>query len=118
MEDDRGERHNCCVSLLLSRDRSTIVVFLTDDLKAIRDYASPVFGLFPLGAIWTSHDLVLHLFMRHRRRIPAEAAQAAIRDLVSQAARPGEIENRLWQQRLTHAFRRLQRADQVLVSLT
>lgn len=53
---DRGERHNCCVSLNIVRDGNfrRQVIYLTDDQRAVRDYVRPVFDVFPLGTIWSS----------------------------------------------------------------
>ena len=58
VEKDRGERHNCCVALnAVMGGRYRQVIFLTDDYRAVRDYADPVFQTFPLGSIWSSYGI-------------------------------------------------------------
>ena len=122
-EEDRGERHNCCVALdvILNQDYGQII-FLTDDYQAIRDYVAPVLDTFPLGSIWSSHDLVVYLFMKHRRHIPQEAAKNAIQDVVSKATQAlrGQPEERVqearskWISKRTTYDRKVERIDQVL----
>lgn len=80
--EDRGERHNCCVALAaLASDRYKQVIFLTDDLRGVRDYADDVFNTFPLGQIWSSMDFVTYLFLRHRGRILLEEVRGVLRDI-------------------------------------
>ena len=122
-EEDRGERHNCCVALdaILTKHCQQII-FLTDDDRAIRDYVAPVFDVFPLGSIWSSHDLVLYLFMRHRRHIPQKAAKNAIQDVVAKATQAlrGQPEERVqkakskWMKKHAAYQRKVERVDQVL----
>ncbi len=80
---DKGERHNCCVSLNIVRDGNfrRQVIYLTDDQRAVRDYVKPVFDVFPLGTIWSSLDFVLYIFVRHRPRIVLDAVLATLRDV-------------------------------------
>lgn len=115
--EDRGERHNCCVSLLIALARPTLIVFITDDIKGRRDFARPMFETFPLGTIWTSHDLVLYLFMRHRKRILPQTAEAAIRDLVAHAASTSASEKDPWIERLRLSCARVRYADKTVASL-
>lgn len=122
-EKDRGERHNCCVALdaILTKDYQQII-FLTDDYLAVRDYVAPVFKVFPLGSIWSSHDLVVYLFMRHRKHIPQDAAKNAIRDVVAKATeelrkQPEETTHKAkskWMGKLVTYHHKVERVDQVL----
>jgi len=122
-EKDRGERHNCCVALdAILTNRYQQIIFLTDDDRAIRDYIAPVFDVFPLGSIWSSRDLVIYLFTRHRKRIPQDAAKNAIQDVVAKAIRslrgqPEEMINEArnkWIERRTVYQRKVEHVDQVL----
>jgi len=82
--EDRGERHNLCLSLYeVIRTEYKQVIFLTDDYKARRKYVDTVFEDFPIGGIWTSLDFILFLFLRYRDRIPLEVAENAIRDVIA-----------------------------------
>ena len=79
---DRGERHNCCVALdAVLTNKYPEVIFLTDDIKAIRKYINPVFSMIRLGQIWCSFDLVLNLFTRYRETIDLNMALDALRDI-------------------------------------
>lgn len=123
-QEDQGERHNCCIALnaVLTSQQYGQVVFLTDDHRAIRDYVAPLFRDFPLGSIWTSQDLVLYLFMKRRRRIPPDAAQNALRDIVAKAtqtlrSQPEEFVHKAkqeWIVRLNTYQKRVRRVDTVL----
>lgn len=125
-KEDRGERHNCCVSLdVVLKTKHQQVIFLTDDHKAIRNYVAPVFEVFPLGTIWSSQDLILHLFTRHRKYIILESAQNAIQDTVAKAIQPllkqPETQTyrakQKWMKRRTDYERKIQRVDIVLRQL-
>jgi len=119
-ERDRGERHNCCTALnAVMRGEHKQVIFLTDDIHAIRDYVAPVFETFPLGHIWSSHDFVLYLFMRHRERIPQDKAKAVLRDVNAKVAGSGFSGHSVnaqqkWIRRLREYHRKIERIDQVL----
>ena len=95
------------------------VIFLTDDVRAVRDYVAPVFETFPLGHIWSSHDFVLYLFLRHRRRISPKEAKAALRDVNAKAAGSGfsgqsaDAPQR-WIRKLNVYHRKVDRIDQVI----
>ena len=81
-DKDKGERHNCCLTLyaVLEGDYSQII-FLTDDLQAIRDYATYFFDLFPLGSIWSLLDFIIYLFIRYHKNISLEDTKNALRDV-------------------------------------
>ena len=119
-EQDRGERHNCCISLdIVMRGDYRQVIFLTDDQRAITNYVAPVLETFPLGNLWLSHDFVLYLFMRHRNRIARDDAKAAIRDVNAKAAGSGfsggsTKAQQEWTQRLKDYHGKVDRVDQVL----
>ena len=124
--EEQGERHNCCISLdVVMSTKHQQVIFLTDDHKAIRDYVKPVFDVFPLGTIWSSQDLILHIFLRHRRQIVLESAQAAIQDTIAKAIQPllkqPEAQvyqaKQKWMKRRVDYEQRIQRVDMVLRQL-
>lgn len=78
---DRGERHNCCLALYAVREgRSSQIIFLTDDLKARRDYTIYFFHVFPIGVVWSLLDLITYLFLRYWREIPLQSVKDALRD--------------------------------------
>lgn len=120
VEKDRGERHNCCVALnAVMEGRYRQVIFLTDDYRAVRDYADPIFGTFPLGSIWTSYDFVLYLFVRHRQRFPRAEVENVLRDVTAHAASSGFADHaqkaqQRWAQRLGAYYRKVERIEQVL----
>ncbi|MBC8492244.1 MAG: hypothetical protein H8D43_00560 [Chloroflexi bacterium] len=120
VEKDRGERHNCCVALdAVMEGRYCQVIFLTDDYRAVRDYADPVFQTFPLGSIWSSYDFVLYLFVRHRPRIPQNEVEAALRDVTARVAGSGFADHtqqaqQQWVQRLGTYNRKVKKIGQVL----
>ena len=89
---DRGERHNCCVSLNIVRDGNfrRQVIYMTDDQRAIRDYVRPVFDVFPLGTIWSSLDFVLYVFVRHRPRIAFDEVLTTLRDVNAKGVGGGQ----------------------------
>jgi len=119
-QEDRGERHNCCVALnAVMSGRHRQVIFLTDDYRAIRDYVGPVFEIFPLGNIWSTHDFVLYLFVRHRRRFPRDEVENALRDVTAHAAGSGfashtQQAQQVWIQRLGMCFRKVEKIERVL----
>lgn len=122
-ERDKGERHNCCIALnTVMTGEYGQVIFLTDDVHAVRDYVAPVFETFPLGQIWSSHDFVLYLFMRYRKHIPRDEAKAVLRDVNAKAAgsgfsgRSAEAPQR-WIRKLSIYHRKVDRIDQVLSQL-
>lgn len=89
---DRGERHNCCISLSIVRDGNfrRQVIYMTDDQRAIRDYVRSVFDVFPFGTIWSSLDFVLYIFVRHWPRIAFDEVLAALRDVNAKGVGGGQ----------------------------
>lgn len=78
---DKGERYNCCLALhAIVEGRSSQIIFLTDDLRARRDYTTYFFDVFPIGTVWSLLDLITHLFLRYWRDIPLQSAKDALRD--------------------------------------
>lgn len=113
-EADRGERHNCCIALyLVKTGQSSQVIFLTDDFKSLPKYIKPVFETFPLGTIWSSFDLVLYLFIKHRNRIPFQEAEDTLRNLSSRLKEPAEESAR----RLRIYCQKLKRINEVLTNI-
>lgn len=119
-QEDRGERHNCCVALdAVMSGQHRQVIFLTDDYRAIRDYAGPVFEIFPLGSIWSAHEFVLYLFVRHRKRFSRAEVESVLRDVTAHAAASGSASHtqqaqQEWIQRLRMYFRKVGKIEQVL----
>lgn len=119
-ERDRGERHNCCAALnAVTRGRYRQIIFLTDDYRAVRDYVEPMFGTFPLGTVWSSHDFVLYLFVRHRQRFPRGEVENVLRDLTAHAAGSGfadhtQTAKQQWMRRLSAYYRKVEKIEQVL----
>lgn len=111
-----GERHNCCVALnAVLEGTHQQVIFLTDDHRAVRDYVTPVFQMFPLGQIWLSLDFVVYLFMRHRIRIPQAAVNAALKDVSAITSADHSRDARGQQvRRLSEYYERVERIDRVL----
>lgn len=119
-EEDKGERHNCCVALdAVMGGNHRQMVFLTDDHNAIRDYAGPVFETFPIGCTWTSYDFVLYLFVRHRKRITQEEVKNALWDIRANAIGPVAQSSKAedqWNQRYWSYCRKIEKVYQVLNS--
>jgi hypothetical protein len=120
VEEDRGERHNCCVALnAVMGGHYRQVIFLTDDYRAVRDYADPIFGAFPLGSVWSSYDFVLYLFVRHRQRFPRAEVENVLRDVTAHTARSGFADHtqkaqQRWMRRLTVYHQKVEKIEQVL----
>jgi len=83
-DDDRGERHNCCVALDAFKTSHQQVIFLTDDFKAMKDYVNQLFDTIPMGVIWTSLDFVVYLFARYRNRISLDETINVLRSINAQ----------------------------------
>lgn len=113
---DRGERHNCCVALdgVISGKFSR-VIFLTDDFRAQRDYARPIFDKIPLGEIWSSLDFVTYLFTRYRRRIPLDEMLSVLRDV--NANNPTDDDTSKPVRRLTYYQDKVREIDRILVRI-
>lgn len=120
VEKDRGERHNCCVALnAVMGGRYRQVIFLTDDYRAVRDYANPMFATFPLGSVWSSYDFVLYLFVRHRQRFPRAEVENVLRDVTAYAARSGFADHtqkaqQRWVRRLRAYHQKVEKIEQAL----
>lgn len=114
LDRDKGERHNCCVALsTVIAGEHRQVIFMTDDRRALRDYVEPVFDTFPLGHIWSSHDFVLYLFLRHKKYISQGAAKNALRDVNAKAAHPTSSTQE-WIQKLKSYRDKVARINKVL----
>ncbi|HYT40946.1 MAG TPA: hypothetical protein VEP90_01250 [Methylomirabilota bacterium] len=83
LEDkDRGERHNCSLVLhAILEGHCSQVIFLTDDLRAQRDYTAYFFDVFPIGTVWSLLDFITYLFLRHRNEMSLEDVRSALRDV-------------------------------------
>jgi len=115
---DKGERHNCCVSLHIVRNGNfrRQVIYLTDDQRAVRDYVRPVFDVFPLGTIWSSLDFVLYIFVRHRPRILLQTVLATLRDVNAKGVGSNNASSKLTR-RLTVYQKRAEHIDRLLVQM-
>jgi len=83
-DDDRGERHNCCLAVQsVSVGNYQNIIFLTDDFRAIKRYVRPIFDSIPLGTIWSSHDFIVYLYLRHKTRIRQSEVEDILRDLTA-----------------------------------
>lgn len=126
---DRGERYNCCIALnaILEGEYSQ-VIFLTDDLRAVRDYVAHFFDIFSLGIAWSLLDLIAYLFTRYQNNISLEEAKKALRDVNTGLTpnnerlanqndiRHGEYEKK--QQRLTNYYRKVEQIAQIFSQLS
>lgn len=82
---DRGERHNCCIALrALVEDHRSHIIFLTDDLRARRDYTTYFFDVFPIGTVWSLLDFITYLFVHYWKDMPLENVKTALRDVNTQ----------------------------------
>lgn len=117
--EDQGERHNCCVALAAVRAaEGRQVIYITDDRRAIRDYVTPMFRVFPLGVVWTSLDFVTFLFFRHRRRITLDDVKVALRDVNANGPTSETSQDRDRRiMRLTDYNRRVEQIDRVLAGI-
>jgi len=111
---DRGERHNCCITLnaVVEEGKHSQAIFLTDDSSAVSDYDGSFFSTFPICQIWTSLDFVLYLFLRHKRRmgIKLEVVKAVLRDVNARC--PGNTQARA--RRLTSYYEKVRQINGVL----
>jgi len=109
--EDKGERHNCCVALdAILSGKYTQVIFLSDDLRALRDYAQYFFDIFPLGSIWTLFDFITYLLTKYYGTITLDDAQEALRVINLQDGRNSEKRS----QQLSVYNRKLERIVEVL----
>jgi|SRR5579859_82440 len=110
---DRGERHNCCVVLdAILNGKYTQVIFLSDDLRALRDYAQHFFDIFPLGSTWTLFDFITYLFTKYYGTITLNDVQNALARVNFQTEMLLDSEKKL--QRLKIYNRKVERIAQVL----
>ncbi len=93
------------------RQKYSQTIFLTDDIRANRDYVKHVFESFPLGVVWSSLDFVVYLFTKHRNRIPLDQAINTLRDINAQ---DGLLEVGKSASRLTEYRSKLNYIDKVL----
>lgn len=130
---DRGERYNCCIALnaILEGEYSQII-FLTDDLRAIRDYTAHFFGIFSLGIVWSLLDFIIYLFTRYQDNISLEDAKNALRDVNAgcistaqtnneQLIKQDDMRNRESEkkrQRLVSYYRKVERIAQIFALLS
>jgi hypothetical protein len=111
--NDRGERHNCCIALnAILNGKYAQVIFLSDDLHALRDYAEHFFDLFPLGSIWTLFDLITYLFTKYYGTIKLNDVQKALGRVTSQTEVLLDSEKKV--QRLEEYNRKAEQIAQVL----
>ena len=114
--NDRGERHNCCVALdAILNGKYAQVIFLSDDLRALRDYAQHFFDIFPLGSIWTLFDFITYLFTKYYGTITLNDVQNALGRVTSQTEVLLDSEKKV--QRLEVYNRKLERIAQVLTQI-
>lgn len=88
VDENAGERHNCCLALeAIRRRRFGQCIFLIDDQKATRKFADQAMSDFLAGDAWNSLDLVLYLYFRHctdnDHQIIRPQAENALKDLVA-----------------------------------
>lgn len=83
--DDLGERHSCQLGIqLITRNAARLVIFLTDELKIMREnigFVKVLFDTYPIGMVWNSLDFLLYLHLRHPNRFLYTQAEAVIRDV-------------------------------------
>lgn len=114
--EDQGERHNCCVALYAFTESSySQIIFLTDDFRAVRDYADFVFQTFPMGQIWSSLDFAVHLFMKYRRRTSLNEILDVLRDINAKATTGLGTDEQI--RRLRMYEKRVERIDQLLARI-
>lgn len=111
-DEDKGERHNCCVAIdMINQRKYQHVIFLTDDFNAIRKYVRPIFESVPLGEIWSSHDFIVYLCTRHNNRINFSQAEDALRDLTAKIDRGTPTEKLI--QRFRLAVEKVQKLQRI-----
>ena len=96
---DLGERNNSQVALqLVIQSKARSVIFLTDELKCVREkegFVWKIFDTYPIGVIWNALDFLLYLYLRHKRFVYAQALDA-IRDVnIKIGGKPDEVRKRL-----------------------
>lgn len=83
--DDLGERYNCQLGLqLIAQNAARQVIFLTDELKIMREntgFVKVLFDTYPLGMVWNSLDFLLYLHLRHPNRFLYTQAEVVMREV-------------------------------------
>lgn len=116
---DKGERHNCCIALEAIRTKQyPQIIFLTDDFKAVRDYAKNFFDTFPLGTTWSLLDFIIYLFMRYYNRITIDDVENALRDANAISSSSSEAESEKKVQRLNIYFKKANRIAGALFQIS
>jgi len=112
---DSGELHNFYVALdVIRHGLHGYVIYLTDDEPA-EAFASDWLRPVRIGCVWSSHDFILYLFMRHRSRIPADEAKEAMRTVNANASCGSETDK--WILKLRDYVNRLNIVDHLLSNL-
>jgi len=88
------------------------VIFLSDDLRALRNYAQHLFDVFPLGSIWTLSDFITYLLTKYYGPITLNEAKDALRAVNFQDRVDINLEKKL--QQLNVYNRKLEQIAQVL----
>ena len=79
---NRGERYNCALALYLVRRRYTgQVIMLTDDMKAHRGLLDWYESRFKTTKVWTSLELLLHIYLVMFPKWPYNHAELALREV-------------------------------------
>ncbi len=77
---NRGERYNCALALWLVRRRRTEqVIMLIDDMKAHRGLIDWYESRFKTTKVWTSLELLLHIYLTMFPKWPYNHAELALR---------------------------------------
>jgi hypothetical protein len=98
-EDDLGERNNYSVALqLVVQNNARQIIFLTDELRVVRErggFVKLLFDAYPIGMLWNSLDFLLYLYLRQRRFGYSEA-ESAVRTVNARIGGPqDQVANRL-----------------------
>jgi hypothetical protein len=120
---DAGERHNYCMGVDdVRRGRYSQCVIITDDETALRAWLKQCPEIFPIGPVWTSVDLILHLYMTNCKQITRTLAANALKDLIAAygsgpATMLPPIPSQKLARKLTEAIRRLDQIHAVIQRL-
>ena len=84
---NRGERYNCALALYLVRRQYVgQVIMLTDDMKAHRGLIHWYESRFKTTKVWTSLELLLHIYLAMYPKWPYAQADSALRLVNAQVA--------------------------------
>jgi uncharacterized protein YutE (UPF0331/DUF86 family) len=91
-EQDRGEIENFITGLDLFLDKKELMVFLTDDKKAVKENTllDELFKTFPYFKLWTSFEVVLFIYTH--KALDYENTKNAIKDLNVFVFQPQRLE--------------------------